>query len=142
MVSAAVALLAETADGGVVVVGDVRCLRLLGAFHRAVQAYRNPEASAADVAHLADAAALSETQLCVHPHWWASLSAELAAIDGVRVLPKRGAATNELTQYRYDVLIHVRGTRAAKAPPPPPCDEFSWEAERGEALRARVAAAS
>ena len=72
VVSAAVALLAATADGGVVVVGDVRCLRLLGAFHRAVQAYRNPEASAADVAGLADAAALSETQLCVHPHWWAS----------------------------------------------------------------------
>ena len=54
-------------------------------------------------------------------------------------LPKRGAATNELTQYRYDVLIHVRGTRAAEPTPPPPCDELSGEADGGEGLRARVA---
>jgi amino acid adenylation domain-containing protein len=77
-------------DGGVVVVADVRNLALLEHFHESVGG--DPE---------------SEDELVVHPAWFRALPGLVDRIGHVEVRHKRGAVANELTRYRYDVVLHV-----------------------------------
>ncbi|MEU4120384.1 amino acid adenylation domain-containing protein, partial [Kitasatospora sp. NPDC028055] len=90
------------ADGGRVVVGDVRHLGQLRVFQTAVQVPR-----AADVAQLhasVERAVVVEKELLVHPDYFTVFAAERGA--GVDVRIKRGSAHNELTRHRYDVTLH------------------------------------
>jgi SAM-dependent methyltransferase len=94
--------------GGHVFVGDVRDLRLLGAFHTAVETFRAPPASSvAEWKELAEQAQLQETELVIDPAFFWSLGEELAAVEQVETLSRRGRFHNELTQFRYDVVLHV-----------------------------------
>nr|WP_230863147.1 non-ribosomal peptide synthase/polyketide synthase [Amycolatopsis camponoti] len=79
------------APGGSLFVGDVRDLRQVRAFHTAVA-----EARGGDV----EQNLLREKELLVAPEFFAGLDEVTADI---RV--KRGRAVNELTQYRYDVVL-------------------------------------
>ncbi|MET8846269.1 amino acid adenylation domain-containing protein [Amycolatopsis sp. NPDC004625] len=83
--------LALLAPGGSLFVGDVRDLRQVRAFHTAVA-----QARGGDV----EQRLLREKELLVAPEFFAGLDGVAADI---RV--KRGRAVNELTQYRYDVVL-------------------------------------
>ena len=50
---------------------------------------------------------LREEELLIDPSMFAALRSIDPRISGVEVLLKRGAADNELTRYRYDVILHV-----------------------------------
>ncbi|MGW5720133.1 amino acid adenylation domain-containing protein [Amycolatopsis sp. NPDC003865] len=90
------------APGGSLFVGDVRDLRQVRAFHTAVVAARGGDVEQ----HL-----LREKELLVAPEFFAGLPGVTADI---RV--KRGRAVNELTQYRYDVVLRPGSAAAPEVP--------------------------
>ncbi|MEH1125248.1 amino acid adenylation domain-containing protein [Micromonospora sp. CPCC 206061] len=97
--------------GGRVFVGDVRHLRLLPCLRAGVLASRSG-------AELADPAAVArdvawERELLLDPDYFTAL----AGSSRVDVLLKQGRHHNELTRYRYDVVVH-KGVSAAGLPAP------------------------
>ncbi len=90
------------APGGSLFVGDVRDLRQVRAFHTAVA-----EARGGDV----EQNLLREKELLVAPEFFAGLPGVTADI---RV--KRGRAVNELTRYRYDVVLRPGSAVAPEVP--------------------------
>ncbi|MFD0558674.1 amino acid adenylation domain-containing protein [Stackebrandtia endophytica] len=94
------------ADGGSVFVGDVRDLRSLRVLREAVHRTRtsapdDPAERAAAVSR----AVRGERELLVAPDYFAALGARLPGLGSVEVQTKRGRAHNELTRYRYDVVL-------------------------------------
>ncbi|MCX5395500.1 non-ribosomal peptide synthetase [Streptomyces sp. NBC_00102] len=110
-------------EGGRVFVGDVRSLGLLEAFHASVLAHRaQPGTKAGRLrAELRRQVAL-EPELCLDPGFFHGLRETLPRITGVSVLPKRGRYDNELSVFRYDVVLTVDG-----APRPAPAGT-DWSA--------------
>ncbi|MFD9959505.1 non-ribosomal peptide synthase/polyketide synthase [Amycolatopsis sp. NPDC058986] len=93
------------AAGGSLFVGDVRNLRLARSFHTAIQLTRADATS--DVARLRRAierAAALEKELLIDPDYFAALGPTLGGVD-VHVRIKRAALHNELSRYRYDVVL-------------------------------------
>ncbi|HEX2094320.1 MAG TPA: methyltransferase, partial [Longimicrobiaceae bacterium] len=127
---------------GRVFVGDVRDLRLLGAFHTAVETYGAPPTRTVgewrDRAELAQA---QEAELVIDPGFFWSLGRDLEAVGQVETLQKRGRFRNELTEFRYDVVLHVGPGEDGGGPEGRWLD---WEAERLtlDALEGRLAAAA
>ncbi|MFJ6811325.1 amino acid adenylation domain-containing protein, partial [Streptomyces anulatus] len=89
------------ADGGRLIVGDVRHHGLLRALHAAVQQFRNPGSGASAVDH----AVAVEKELLLAPEFFTAF--RHPRLTGVEVLLKRGDADNELTAYRYEVVLHT-----------------------------------
>lgn len=120
--------------GGHVFLGDVRNLALLEAFHASVAAHR-AKPGTPDAVLCAETAWRVETEneLCLDPRFFGALAARWPRVGSARVLPKRGTADNELTRYRYDVVLTVTGERTADDGPgtgaggAPP--ERDWQAE-------------
>jgi amino acid adenylation domain-containing protein/non-ribosomal peptide synthase protein (TIGR01720 family) len=94
------------APGGSVFLGDVRNLRLLRPLATAVQLHRaDPATDVAMLRRAVDQAALMEKELLVDPEFFTALQDQLADIAGVDIQVKRGRQHNELTRYRYDVVL-------------------------------------
>jgi SAM-dependent methyltransferase len=95
------------APGGHIFVGDVRHLGLLRTFHGAVQLAKAPlQASASLLKRRIYLAIDQERELVISPAFFIGLSRSIRSLAGADVLLKRGS-NNELTRYRYDVLLHV-----------------------------------
>ncbi|MFI6044203.1 amino acid adenylation domain-containing protein [Nocardia sp. NPDC051321] len=100
--SAAMGLLAP---GGRVIVGDVRNARTLRLLHTAVHRARYPGATEATVRAAVEHAVFLEKELVLDPEWFTRWAADGKAA-GVDIQLKSGAAQNELTQHRYEVVLH------------------------------------
>jgi SAM-dependent methyltransferase len=104
------------APGGHIFIGDVRYLGLLPVFHGAVQLAKAPPA--ATVRWLKRRVSLAieqERELVLDPEFFLGLSGSIPRVTDVEILLKRGPTNNELTRYRYDVLLHV-GEAKSSAP--------------------------
>ncbi|MFG3027365.1 non-ribosomal peptide synthase/polyketide synthase [Streptomyces sp. NPDC048253] len=111
---AAAALLAP---GGALFVGDVRNLRLLRTLSAAVEGGRVRDETDGDKEALraaVDRALAWEGELLVDPDYFTTLDGLTADI---RV--KRGTHHNELTRYRYDVVLRPRADTPAEVPESP-----------------------
>ncbi|MFF8393054.1 amino acid adenylation domain-containing protein [Streptomyces sp. NPDC016172] len=98
--------LALLAPGGHLFVGDVRDIRLLEAFHVSVQARRLPDHTPVGVLRgLVDQRTAHEEELLVHP----ALFERLAPTERVCLLAKSSPHRNELTRFRYDVIVTAPG---------------------------------
>ncbi|HEX8558916.1 MAG TPA: amino acid adenylation domain-containing protein, partial [Pyrinomonadaceae bacterium] len=116
--------------GGLVFVGDVRSLPLLETFHASVQLFKAPPATpAALLREQARTRAAQENELAVAPAFFYALARRLPGGARVEVRPKRGRFHNELTRFRYQVLIHVGGEPEPAAAAPPPSAWLDWDAE-------------
>ena len=96
------------APGGFIYVGDIRNRRLLEAFHLSVQAHKvepgmSREDFAAHVRHLMS----QEDELLLDPEFFFALKDSLPKIGHVEIRPKRGRHHNELTRFRYDVVLRL-----------------------------------
>ncbi|HEY0558243.1 MAG TPA: amino acid adenylation domain-containing protein, partial [Thermoanaerobaculia bacterium] len=130
---------AAVAPGGSVFVGDVRSLPLLGAFQASVQLERAAGSlPAAELARRVGRQAADEEELAVDPDLFLALARRLPAVRRVEVQLKRGRHANELTRFRYDVVLHVGGGAAGGGAPPPQAWESMDALER--LLAARPAA--
>ncbi|HEV7515176.1 MAG TPA: condensation domain-containing protein, partial [Thermoanaerobaculia bacterium] len=98
------------ADGGAVYVGDVRSLPLLPAFHAAVELFKAaPSLPLERLRQVAAAEQVEETELVLDPGFFFALRRHLPRITAVEVRPKRDLADNELTRFRYQVVLRVGG---------------------------------
>ncbi|MFK3979740.1 amino acid adenylation domain-containing protein [Micromonospora sp. NPDC050397] len=100
------------APGGRVFVGDVRNLRLLRALRAAIQVGRSgggAEPVDLDAARTAVEQDLAwEGELLLDPEFFPALARELPQVATADLWLKRGEDHNELTRYRYDVVLHRR----------------------------------
>ncbi|MFJ8166819.1 condensation domain-containing protein, partial [Streptomyces sp. NPDC096136] len=90
------------ADGGRILVGDVRHLGLLRALHTAVHAQRAEDTDALRSA--VEHALVVEKELLVHPDYFTAFAASHDL--GVDIRLKHGDNHNELTRHRYDATLH------------------------------------
>lgn len=95
-------------DTGAVFIGDVRSLPLLETFHTDVEFEKAPDSLTVEqLKHRARKRVGQEQELAVDPEFFIALQKELPAISHVEVKLKHGTYHNELTRYRYDVVLHV-----------------------------------
>ncbi|HZJ71508.1 MAG TPA: amino acid adenylation domain-containing protein, partial [Planctomycetota bacterium] len=112
VVEQALRLVGET---GRIVIGDVRSLPLLPAFHASVQLHRAADDAPLDaLRRQAHALANLDQELVAHPALFQALAGRLPRIAGVEVRPKPGRYDNELSRFRYDVVLHVGAAPAAE----------------------------
>ena len=98
------------APGGHLFVGDVRNLPLLVAYHASVQAARaGTDVSGAELAERIRQHALNEEELVIAPAFFEAVKARVPRVRDVQVQIKRGWAHNELTRFRYDVILSIEG---------------------------------
>ena len=112
--------------GGRVFVGDVRSMPLMDAFHASVQLSRAPDETSREqlrqrVRHERN----QDQELVVDPACFTQLAGELGTLSHIEMQPKRGRYDNELSRFRYDVVLHVGAVGAA---PPADLDWRSWSA--------------
>nr|WP_277815238.1 non-ribosomal peptide synthetase [Dietzia sp. B19] len=110
--------LARVLDGGRLIIGDVRSLPLLEAFHTSVELYRTRGgATPAVLAESVRRRIRDEEELVVSPaflHEWAASTGRVARVE---VLPKLDTARNEMSMFRYQVVVHVGDPAVPDAQP-------------------------
>nr|WP_239149042.1 non-ribosomal peptide synthase/polyketide synthase [Streptomyces sp. SID12501] len=117
------------APGGRLFIGDVRNARLLRCLRTAVESRRTRDTEDKQALRAAVERSVAwEGELLLDPDYF-------AALDGfdAEILVKRGAHHNELTRYRYDVVLSKR----TAAREPVDVEEIVWSGP--EALEARLA---
>ncbi len=98
--------------GGILFIGDVRHLQLLEAFHASVAISRAVET--ASVGSLLQAVRRGiglEKELLLSPDFFVEFAGQVSNISHIEVMPKRSRFNNELARFRYDVVLHVQGSR-------------------------------
>ena len=95
-------------DGGKIIVGDVRNYALLRAYHTSIELFQAIEGTEIDALETGvSEKILREQELTIDPSWFLLLPELIPSISFVEVLPKRGKLQNEMTRFRYDVVLHV-----------------------------------
>jgi amino acid adenylation domain-containing protein len=111
---------------GFVFVGDVRNLQLLKAFHASVELYRAPSnLPAASLQQRIQQRLDDEEELCVDPAFFDAIKQRLPNVSRVEIQLKRGRYHNEMSRFRYDVVLYVG------AEPPPLVDgaSLNWQTQ-------------
>ena len=111
--------------GGFVYLGDLRNYRLLEAFHTSVQMYQaSPSTDSATLRQRVRRNIETEEELLLDPALFAALRERYPQIGGVEVQLQRGRAHNELTRFRYQVVLHVGERHVVE------CPTIDWQAEK------------
>ncbi|MFL6197929.1 MAG: amino acid adenylation domain-containing protein [Thermoanaerobaculia bacterium] len=96
------------AAGGFIFVGDVRSLPLLDAFHVGVELHKAEDAlPVEELRRRAWIGRWQENELAIAPAFFFALQRYVPRISQVEIRLKRGRAHNELTQFRYQAILHV-----------------------------------
>ncbi len=99
-----------TARGGSVLIGDIRNLPLLEALATSIETFKAPsELPLPELAERVRRSLRREDRLAVDPAFFADLPRRLPRVTGVRIRPKGGRLLNELTRFRYDVVLELDG---------------------------------
>ncbi|MEG4250352.1 amino acid adenylation domain-containing protein [Microcoleus sp. Pol10D4] len=106
-----------TAPGGFIFIGDVRSLPLLAAFHASVQLYQaEPSLAGEQLQQRVQMQIFQETELVIEPDFFSALKHRFPQIGGVEIQLIRGSYRNELTDFRYNAILHI----ASETDPPNP----------------------
>ncbi|WP_432108394.1 amino acid adenylation domain-containing protein [Streptomyces sp. AA1529] len=118
------------AEGGRILLGDIRNLDLFSAHVSAIERSRSGAAGTAGALNAQiQRRRRQETELLVSPTYFARLPERFPAVGGVDIAVKRGVGDNEMLAYRYDVVL----TKGAALPEP----DHPWlEADTPAGLRA------
>ncbi|MDQ1024651.1 amino acid adenylation domain-containing protein [Streptomyces umbrinus] len=109
--------------GGNIFVGDVRNLRLLDEFHAAV-AMGKVGSDVERIALQKSTSLAREIELLVDPAFFTALGDRILAFENADIRIKSGKAVNELTRYRYDVILHTK--MAGKKAPETRFRDYRW----------------
>ncbi|MFD3743314.1 amino acid adenylation domain-containing protein [Nocardia sp. NPDC058633] len=93
------------APGGAVFVGDVRNFALLTEFATAVQVRRNGGDDPVAVGDRVRRDIAAEQELLLAPEYFSGLCGVAGGFNAVDIRLKRGLSVNELTRYRYDIVL-------------------------------------
>ncbi|MHC0062944.1 non-ribosomal peptide synthase/polyketide synthase [Nostoc sp. UIC 10890] len=100
--------IATIGQEGTIFVGDVRSLPLLEPYHAAVQLSQAiDERSIEQWQQQVHQSVAAEEELLIDPRFFIALKQRFPQISWVEIQPKRGHSQNELTQFRYDVTLHL-----------------------------------
>ncbi|MEG4292485.1 amino acid adenylation domain-containing protein [Microcoleus sp. C2C3] len=100
--------IATITQQGTIFVGDVRSLPLLEQYHAAVQlSQAESDRTIEQWQRMVHQSLAAEEELVIDPGFFIALQTRFPQIGWVEIQPKRGYAQNELTQFRYDVTLHV-----------------------------------
>ncbi len=95
-------------NGGIIFIGDVRSLPLLETFHTAINFSHAPDSlTIGELRKQVKIDVEQEEELTLEPEFFLALKQHLPQIKYVQIQLKRGNYQNELTKFRYDVIIHV-----------------------------------
>ena len=95
--------------GGHIFLGDVRSLPLLKVFHASVEFSRASAAETRDQVNRRTRNRLAlEQELVIEPDFFTALRAVIPGLDQVNLLVKHGRYENELSKFRYDVILRVQ----------------------------------
>ena len=112
------------APGGFIFIGDVRSLPLLEAFHISVELHQAPAAlSRAELQERVRKRLAQEPELVIAPAFFSAVRQRLPKISRVQIQLKRGRHHNELTRFRYDALVYVRGELSHRLE----CQWLDWQ---------------
>jgi amino acid adenylation domain-containing protein len=96
------------APGGFIYVGDVRSLPLLEAYAASVQLHQaGDDVTRGELRRRVRRQVSQEEELALNPGFFRALRERFPSIRRTVVTPKGGKYLNELTRFRYDVLLHV-----------------------------------
>ncbi len=99
---------ARVAPGGFLFVGGVRNRALLDAFHASIQLFQAPDdLSSAELSQRVRSHVQREKELLVAPDFFLALRHALPRIARVGIQLKGGRCLNELTRFRYDVVLRM-----------------------------------
>ncbi|MEH2296968.1 amino acid adenylation domain-containing protein [Nostoc sp.] len=99
-----------TAPGGFIFIGDVRSLPLLQAFHASVQLHQaEPSLTRSELQQRVQMQIFQETELVIDPDFFTAIKQRFPQINHVQIQLMRGKHHNELTDFRYNVILHVSG---------------------------------
>ncbi|MEA2692905.1 MAG: hypothetical protein QOJ16_2292, partial [Acidobacteriota bacterium] len=116
--------------GGFLFVGGVRNRALLETFHTSVQLHRaGGETPLTELNHRVRFQTAHEKELLVAPELWGALGHHLPRLAGAEIglQLKGGRAHNELTQFRYDVVLHLAGDPGEEPPAAPAVRWLDWQ---------------
>ena len=124
------------ATGGVLFVGDVRSLPLLTAFHAWMhfcQADAGMERT--QLQQRVERSRFEEPELAIAPQFFYALREQFPQIR-VQIRLSRGRTDNEMTQFRYNVLLHIEPQVGCEQTLPkfqgadsPTCQRHNWKLE-------------
>ncbi|NJR61408.1 MAG: amino acid adenylation domain-containing protein [Cyanobacteria bacterium CRU_2_1] len=105
------------APGGVLFLGDVRSLPLLTAFHSWVQ-FSQVDAGLErpQLRQQVERSRFEEPELAIDPAFFYALRDRFPQIHWVQIRLPRGRSQNEMTQFRYHGLLHMKGGGACDDP--------------------------
>jgi amino acid adenylation domain-containing protein len=97
--------------GGYLFIGDVRSLPLLRMLHAGIALERSgPKTSVGQLREHLVQRMRQEQELVIDPEFFRTLEARLEDISGIAMEVKRGWQHNELTRFRYDVVLQAKGS--------------------------------
>jgi amino acid adenylation domain-containing protein len=106
------------ASEGFIFIGDVRSLPLLEAFHASVQLAQSPPSlGITELQQRIQRNLHQDSELVIDPSFFTALQQCYPQIDHVQIQIKRGEYHNELTQFRYDVTLHIGNAVTPKVVP-------------------------
>jgi len=106
LISALKEVVNMTDFNGKIFMGDIRNLDLLRDFYESVEQYQNKgKLSATQLTSRVDERIKNEHELIIDPRFFYSLKSVLPRISNVEIRIKKGKFYNELTRFRYDVML-------------------------------------
>jgi amino acid adenylation domain-containing protein len=101
---------------GAIFLGDIRSLSLLRLLHTELQISNAPsDMTIGDLQKTIDNKIALEKELVIDPAFFRALPQVLPGIGRVEIQLKRGHNENELTKFRYDVILHLGDNQPARA---------------------------
>ena len=101
--------------GGHLFLGDIRSLPSLEAFHTSVQLHRaSSTLCVSQLRQQVRKSVLGEEELVIDPGFFHALKQQLPQITEVSIQHKRGSYRNELSLFRYDVILKIGGQAPAR----------------------------
>ena len=119
-------------DGGHIFVGDVRSLAHQGAFHTSLALHDTPDTTpVSDLTRAVERGLTEESELVLGEEFFHALVRDTPRLSCADVSLKRGRSHNELTRFRYDVVLHVGESESqAQLPLPAPAHVSTLAAVR------------
>jgi amino acid adenylation domain-containing protein len=120
----------QVKPGGHIFIGDVRSLPLLKTFHASVESHRaEPGAPGETILRSVLNKVSLDQELVIEPRFFDLLVKRVPRVKHAEVLVKYGRYANELSKFRYDVILHL-GTGNRDLPRLHPDLVLDWKQEK------------